>query len=300
MQKIPFQESVKQPDPQPPVAKPPQAPSILLYFVLTVIAIALITVAFKLNEPDWPGLLLGLATNFIAAVVLLVIIDRRLRKSELLAIREYAAAAPVKIAAFFSKDISIAITYSQTLRRELLLIRPNPYIERRHPSLKDLLDSSSKGFILSGAPGMGKSVLIQALATKLSEKVIRRPTKELIPIILPLREWKINLHLNDRGLAEQLWRKMADYTPVSRNRFNRWLDRKRLLIILDGLDEIGTDLSTAIREIEDFRNLYVDTSIIISTRPTGIDLSASNLPKIEIPRLTEEEIKELADLFFKK
>lgn len=289
MDKLPFPESNKQPDPQPPVTTPAQAPSLLLYFVLTIIAVALIALTFRLNKPDWPGLFLGLATNIIAAVVLLILIDRRLRESELLAIREYAAATPIKIAAIFSRDISIAVTYSQTLRRELLLIRPKPYLERKHLSLDYLLDKSSKGFILWGVPGLGKSVLVQVLATKQAEKVIRRPTKEFIPLILPMREWKLNVHLNERRLSEQLWRKMFEYTPMSRDRFNRWLSRKRLLIILDGLDEVGADLPDALREIEDFRKSYAGIPVIISTRPMEIDLSAFSLPKIEIPLGTPDE-----------
>ena len=77
-----------QPEPSPPPATAAASPSLWLYFILLLVAAGLTWLAFAIQgHADWPGLLVNLAAGLVGSVVILVLIDRRLRASELEALR---------------------------------------------------------------------------------------------------------------------------------------------------------------------------------------------------------------------
>jgi hypothetical protein len=279
-ERLPFAERGRQPDPQPPAVITVQEPSLLVYLVLGVFATALIVVAFGMDKPDWPSLFLNLATEIVGAVILLIIIDRRLRESELRAIRRHAGTVAVRLAGLFSKEISTTVSYAQVFGHQLRVIKPEPYLER--PALETLLNQYPKGFILHGAPGAGKSTLIQVIAASQAEKVTRQPRRELVPILLPMRSWV------EGDLLQQVWEEMGRYFPVSRRLFHRWLEQGRVLLIFDSLDE-HRQPELAFKEIERLRDLYPGVVTIVSCRR---ELDDTDLPKIEMPGLTEVRVQE--------
>lgn len=286
-------ELKRQPDPQPPDVIPAQAPSLFLYLVLLIIASFLILLAFNVKQPDWAGILVNLSTEIIGAIVILVIVDRRLRRSELRAIREYAETSSVWFASLFSREISTAISYSKVFGLQLRKIQPKPYIER--PALETLLDKYTQGFLLYGDAGSGKSTLLQRIAAKQAKSVIRHPRRERIPILFPMRLW------SNGNLLEQVWQEMCRYSPVKRHMFDRWLASGRALVIFDGLNE-SLKPELALREIEDLRNRYPNISLIVSFRAfllAGVPavLGYLDLPKIEMPDMTKEEAEKLFILF---
>jgi hypothetical protein len=175
----------KQPDPQPSIALGEQAPSLSLYVVLLVVASALVFLAFSIQQADWPGLLVNLATEIIGAVVILLLVDRRLRSSELKAIRESVESSSVRFTSLFSPAIRNVLVYAKALDIELKSIRPKPYFER--PLLESLLARHPNGFLLYGHPASGKSTLLQSIALRQVENVLRRPQSEKIPIFCPVR-----------------------------------------------------------------------------------------------------------------
>src|SRR6185436_2648764 len=72
-----------QPEPTPPV-QGGSSPSLWLYLVLLLISAAFVFAAFQMqHDGEWPGLLLNLASDLIVTVIILVVIDRRLRAQEL-------------------------------------------------------------------------------------------------------------------------------------------------------------------------------------------------------------------------
>ena len=74
-----------EPQPEPrPAAVAVGSPSLWLYVALLLSAAALTWIAFHIQgRPDWPGLLVNLAAGSVGSVVILIMIDRRLRASEL-------------------------------------------------------------------------------------------------------------------------------------------------------------------------------------------------------------------------
>jgi len=139
-----------------------------------------------------------------------------------------------------------------------------------------------------GKSGSGKSTLIQAIAARQSENVLHRPHSELIPIFLRVTNWI------EGNLPEQLWKEMCRYSRVKRQTFDQWLARGRALVILDAINEHWQP-KVALNEIVEFQNQYPQTAFIISCRTESskrlMALDDLKLPKIEMPSLTEEEVR---------
>ena len=270
----------KQPDPEPPVAI--QAPSLSLYLTLVIVASVLITVAFNIREPNWASLIINIATEIIGAVIILILVDRRLRSSELRAIREYAESSSVRLASLFSPEIRETVLYAKALNLELRRIRPKPYFERS--ALEGLLDKYPQGFLLYGDPGCGKSTLLQSIALRQCERVIRKPKGERIPILFPVRHW------TDGNVTDQLWKRASAYSKLGRKRFYRWLSSGKLVVFFYGLDESPQRRFT-FEELHMPRTAYPNTPVIVSCRSyylTQINESL-NLPAIEMPSFSQEE-----------
>jgi hypothetical protein len=265
----------RQPDPKPPSKVPPQEPSIILYLVFLAVAIVLLLAAFRVSSNNWAGLLMNLATEIIGAIIILIIIDRRLRENEVMTIQAYAETTIVKVTLLLSKKVSTAVSFAQYYGHQLKSIRPDPYLER--PRMEDLLEMYPKGFNLYGLDGTGKSTLLQAIALNQAEKVVHRPWRELIPFILPMR------HRLRGAFHEQVWRGMCAYSYVEPKVFRNWLKKGRLLLILDGFEECVNG-EHVLNEIRTLRKQHPKLVIIISSQSP---LDVPGLPKVEMPPAAE-------------
>ena len=272
----------RQPDPQPSFVLGEQAPSLSLYLALIGFACILIVVAFSVQQPDWTGLSINLATEIIGAVIILIIVDRRLRSSELQTIREYAESSSVRFASLFSLEIRDTLLYAKALNIELKRISPKPYFER--PDLESLFERQPSGFLLYGDAGSGKSTLLQNIALRQSENVIRRPQSEKIPVFFPVRLWV------DGELLVQLWKVAQQYSKLKQKRFERWLESGRLVIILDGIDETPQS-KVALAKIKEFKDKYPSTSLVASCRSVFLPQATAflDLPTAEMRNLSKDE-----------
>jgi hypothetical protein len=276
----------RQPDPQPPPVPGQGSPSLLLYGILTLVAGVLVLLPFALQQPDWMGLSVNLATEIIGAVVILVIVDRRLRSSEISAIRDYARSSSIRLTSVFSSQIRAAVRYAQALSNELERIRPKPYLER--PNLEALLERAPSGFLLIGESGSGKSTLLQAIAARQAEALLRRPSSARIPIFFPARLW------SECGIRQQIWELACRYSKLKRKHFDRWLARGRLVLILDGLNE-SVQPQEMLHGIQEFKERYPDVTLIASCRSSFLPqaMGLLDLQTVEMPLLTEREVEAL-------
>jgi hypothetical protein len=274
----------KQPDPRPALALGEQTPSIALYFVLVVFAFVLILVAFMLKEPDWAGTSINLATEILGAVIILIVVDRRLRRRELQTILGYAETTSMRFLSLFSAGIRDTRLYAKAFQSELQRIRPKPYFER--PDLESLFDRYPEGFLLSGQAGIGKTTLLQSIALKQVSRTIRQPKREKIPVLFPMRFWSDDTNV----LAEQIWKTVRSYSELKRKRFYRWLEISRLIVIIDGLNE-ATKPDLALEALKMFKAKYPNISLIVSCRSHFLerDLTFLGLQTFEMPGLTKED-----------
>lgn len=277
--------SERQPDATPPHA-PVHAPSMFVYGSLVAIAAALISVAFTIKV-DWGGLFLNLAASLIAAVVILVFVDQRLRSSEVQMIRGFPRQLGFRSLIFVSPRHRQLYRYNRlhlsTLRALLRdKVRPSSLQDLEH-----LLKDNEKGFILLGKAGCGKTTRLQMLTAQMAQEFFENPTKR-VPILYPLRRW-----LPDRSLSEALLEYVNGFAPVSRRSFRHTLNNGRAVVLLDGADELPWDsplnLSTALSAL---RSTYPAVTWIISSRPDRPN-TADDLPSINLTPLTSDEMHEL-------
>jgi formylglycine-generating enzyme required for sulfatase activity len=101
---------------------------------------------------------------------------------------------------------------------------------------------NARTLLIIGDPGSGKTTLMKYYAMScLSDEGCRKLGFEEapLPIYFPLRETQFGDGGSPGSLAEHLARWAQRYeTDVSRDQFERWLKRRRTLLLLDGLDEI--------------------------------------------------------------
>jgi hypothetical protein len=87
--------------------------------------------------------------------------------------------------------------------------------------------------LILGDPGAGKTTTLLALARECIERAERDPAAP-VPVVLSLSSWTGSRPFHD-WLADELGRGYSVGRPFAR----RWLEEHRLLLLLDGLDEVA-------------------------------------------------------------
>jgi len=282
----------RQPDPQSSPETGEVPPSILLYIALFVFAVILIVSGFNIKESNWASLALNLATEIIGAVLILIIVDKRLRNDELQAIHRYANSSSVQLSSLFMPDIRDAVSYAKALSYELRRIQPKNHVERKQ--YEDLLEKQSKNLILHGVGGCGKSTLLQSIALRKAEQVKHQP-RSSIPIIFPMRRW------NDGETTNQLWETFRGFSNMKYKRFCKWLQAGKFVIILDGLDE-SRESKFMLEDIRRFNHVYPKVAVLASCRSNFLSDAEAVLgfPAIELSGLSETEATELIQKLIKE
>lgn len=98
-------------------------------------------------------------------------------------------------------------------------------------------------FVVLGAPGSGKSTLARYLAWRAAGEGFRVSGRRLLPVRVRLRDWEAWAAPRDplgAGLADYLAHSHRHLPPpASREQWQRWLESGEVLLLLDGLDELG-------------------------------------------------------------
>lgn len=275
---------LKQPDPQPSTEVSEQSPSLLLYFALCAFAVFLIVLGLHIQAANWSGLILNLATEIIGAVLILVIVDKRLRRDELQALQKYAESSSTRLSSMFIPDVRDAVYYAKALSFELRRIQPKAYFVRKE--YENLFERYSRYILLFGVAGCGKSTLLQSIALKQIERVKRQPQSQL-PIILPMRQW------SSGEITNQLWQAFHGFSKANQKKFCKWLHQGRFIVMFDGLDE-SQEPKLMLMEIKEFKDRYPNIPILASCR-SGFLTDANSMLKfqpVELSNLSNAEAAE--------
>ncbi|NJR39625.1 MAG: NTPase (NACHT family) [Leptolyngbyaceae cyanobacterium CSU_1_4] len=90
--------------------------------------------------------------------------------------------------------------------------------------------------LILGVPGAGKTTVLLNLAEQLVIGALQNP-ETVIPVMFELSAWKDDRQSLEAWLIDQLY----DNFGGNRKIYKQWLDRRVLLPLLDGLDELGME-----------------------------------------------------------
>ncbi len=170
----------------------------------------------------------------------------------------------------------------QLLTRERLL-NPEQVMKQAFTSCKILL--------IIGDPGSGKTTLMKYYALSMSDKNSKRKlpfgfNDSVFPIYFPLRE----LEFDDQDKPVTLSRNLEKWADnhvltISQQQFEQWLQKKKTLILLDGLDEISSPSRrrAVCRWVKELSSGLENAYFVMTSRATGyrkldgIELEPSHL-----------------------
>ena len=153
----------------------------------------------------------------------------------------------------------------------------------------ELFVETGRSLLVLGAPGGGKTVTLLELARGLLARFESDPS-EATPIVLNLSTWQERYRSFAIWLESELTKKY--FVPVRRTR--EWLEASRLILLLDGLDEVRAENRAAcVRAINEFMETKGAPGIAVCSRlseytslPARLKFSAA----ICIQPLTTEQV----------
>ncbi|PSB22762.1 hypothetical protein C7B61_00685 [filamentous cyanobacterium CCP1] len=156
--------------------------------------------------------------------------------------------------------------------------------------LEGLRKYASNHALLVGKPGSGKTTSLRQLLWEETERCIQAIVQAEIeippiPVLIELR--------NLRGsVLVAIQEKLSWWLKLDEQALKSLLRDRRLLILLDGLNELPNDQTW--KEVDQFRQLCAELNIplIITTRELGSGLFDGNITKLEMLPLTASQMQE--------
>ncbi len=164
-------------------------------------------------------------------------------------------------------------------------------------SMLEIFDSIGMGrsLLILGAPGSGKTTMLLELARQLIARA-REDVTYPIPMVFNLASWTEKLTLAD-WLAQEL----NNLYSVPRKTAPDWVKGNKLLLLLDGLDEVRQESRIkCVEAINTFRKEHGLTSLAVCSRSqdyTDLNTKLSFEGAIKVQPLTQKQVIEFFDLF---
>jgi len=142
--------------------------------------------------------------------------------------------------------------------------------------------------LILGTPGAGKTITLLKLAEQLVGEAIAQP-QTVIPIIFELSTWRDGQEI-EAWLIEQLYENYGGKREI----YKMWVERRVLLPLLDGLDELGMVRQKACTEkVNAFARTYPQVVVCCRVKEfqqAGVNLS--NLRgKVQLQPLSDRQLE---------
>ena len=136
-------------------------------------------------------------------------------------------------------------------------------------------------------PGTGKTTTLLQLAGHALD------AESIVPLYFRLGDWSAG----STGLLASLHQRSA-FKAISADEISKIAKRGRLLLLLDGWNELAPDAHQRLRvEIGQIRRDWPDARIIVTTRRQALDVPISG-PRVDIEPLSEDQQIAIADTLY--
>lgn len=140
-------------------------------------------------------------------------------------------------------------------------------------NILDICNDMEQELLILGSPGSGKTILLLELTQMAIAQAEKDPSYP-IPVILKLSSWSERKLVFERWLVDELNKRYdIDYSDGQ-----RWIAGNNLFLLLDGLDEVGSDcLKECIEHINNFVKSHGFVSIVVTSRTEPYEQSNIHL-----------------------
>jgi energy-coupling factor transporter ATP-binding protein EcfA2 len=150
--------------------------------------------------------------------------------------------------------------------------------------------NEQKFLMVLGAPGAGKSTFLKRMGLEALKGRKGQYRPECIPVFVELKRFvtgEVNLEV---VIVDEL---ETCRFPSAQKSVRKLLEQGKLLILLDGLDEVPTDqMAKAIGQIEDFVDKYKENRFIASCRTAAYHSSFRRFSDMEMSSFDDEQMEQ--------
>ena len=149
--------------------------------------------------------------------------------------------------------------------------------------------------LILGEPGAGKTITLLKLAQNLIT-LAELDLSRLIPVVFNLSSWGSKRQNIADWLVQELWSKYQVPKALGKD----WVKNQKLLLLLDGLDEVKADLREAcVETINQFVQEHGQTEMVVCSRIADYEILSNRLQlrgAIYIRSLTPEQVNQYLDV----
>ena len=277
--------------PVTPPETPVRLPSLTLYAVLIGLSVFLIAIGFAGVSDRVAGLLINVGTELLGAVIILILVERRLRPQDIVFLQSASTSLQLKLLLLLSRQARQLTAYARVLRARLDAVAALPVYLDRGALEEDVRAAARHGILVLARPGEGKTRLLHYIASKEAEALLRDPRRAKVPVVVGLDS------VSRDDIAEHLFDEVRRYCSISAKTF-RQLAAGRLLCLFDGLDE-AADAHRVAADIAKFKQKYPAIEVVVTARGT-LPMTIReqlDLDVMEMPRLSPQEQEKLIEAF---
>ncbi|MGK7950993.1 MAG: NACHT domain-containing NTPase [Xenococcaceae cyanobacterium] len=150
--------------------------------------------------------------------------------------------------------------------------------------------------VILGKPGAGKSTLLQHLALQCSQGKF---SVDCIPVYISLRTWATHTQkTEDFSLLNYICHSW-NLNNISTTQVEALLQKGKLFILLDGLDEVPQqDNEPIVRQIQSFSEFYYQNQIIVTCRLAAQQFLFRGFTYVELADFNSTQIETFAQKWF--
>jgi NACHT domain len=178
--------------------------------------------------------------------------------------------------------------------REQPTIRFQKTYARKQDGIK--IANQEKFLVVLGAPGSGKSTFLRRIGLEALNQGSQFFKHRCIPILIELK------HLNkyDIDLEEFIANEFQECGfPHARNFIQNALGQGKMLVLLDGLDEVPTkNLNGTIKKIQDFGRQYPQNRYIFSCRTAFYQQTFTGFTNVTMAEFEDDQIQQFINNWF--